>query len=510
MGQQVEPKRYRILGVLGRGGFGKVYRARLEGPEGFTKDVAIKLMKDELADEDTLKRFRDEARILGLVRDRAIVSVDPPMRLKGKWAVVMEYVDGTSADKLLDDGPVPPTVSLEIVQEVARALDKVYRFPGPQGSPLELLHRDLKPANLQITPFGEVKILDFGTAKATFRAREAKTTVKIAGTQGYIAPERMMGMEGPAGDIYSLGVVLQTLLSGRRPTQPTRLGHIGDDGRKALVIAKEMQSKRPHDRPGAREVEDRCQMLRRDLEGPTLREWAEQTVPGTQIMAGDALTGHVLTETTHNRPIIPTIPDSETIRLDRRPAKTISKRILIGAATGLLAAVVLLGVFGIGFGGLGLGFVLQSFLSTAPPPPVDPEVALAEGTAGDPPAPEPEAEPAANPTPSPEPSPAPAPRPAPPSDPTGDPSEPAAPNPPAPSAPDVSVEELGVVEIEGGVTVELRTGGEVFAAGPLADGAYEVWADFGDGMTRNGTVAVSMGVTRTVKCSALKMTCQVR
>ena len=77
-------RRYQILGVLGQGGFGRVYRARLQGPQGFVKDVAIKLLNDPDAPESVLRRFRDESRILGLIRDRAVINVDPPTRLEGR------------------------------------------------------------------------------------------------------------------------------------------------------------------------------------------------------------------------------------------------------------------------------------------------------------------------------------------------------------------------------------------------------------------------------------------
>jgi serine/threonine protein kinase len=84
---QPEGRRYRILDLIGRGGFGHVYRARLEGPEGFTKEVALKMVRAEEVTLSEIARFRDEARILGLVRDRAIVGVDPPIRLGagGRW-----------------------------------------------------------------------------------------------------------------------------------------------------------------------------------------------------------------------------------------------------------------------------------------------------------------------------------------------------------------------------------------------------------------------------------------
>ena len=85
-------------------------------------------------------------------------------------------------------------------KEVARALDRVHQSPGIDGQALELIHRDLKPDNLQITPAGDVKILDFGIARASFARRESRTTENIAGTVGYIAPERMDGEEFAAGD----------------------------------------------------------------------------------------------------------------------------------------------------------------------------------------------------------------------------------------------------------------------------------------------------------------------
>ena len=130
-------RRYVVRSLIGEGGFGKVYRAELTTTQGFRKDVAVKLLHKANVPEAMLGRFRDEARILGLVRDRAVVSVDPPTLLDGQWAVVMDYVDGASAQRLLKaSGPMPPTVALEIVQEVARALDSVWRQPGPDGRPL--------------------------------------------------------------------------------------------------------------------------------------------------------------------------------------------------------------------------------------------------------------------------------------------------------------------------------------------------------------------------------------
>ena len=247
-------RRYHIDDVLGRGGFGTVYRATLTDNDGFTKAVAVKLLNDAQAHAEVLQRFRDEARILGLLRDRAIVQVDPPVQLGGRWAVVMELVDGASLSRLLKrHGSFPPRVALEVIAEVARALDKAIHQPGPDGRPLRLVHRDLKPGNIQLTQAGEVKILDFGIARADFDQREAKTTHGIVGTPGYIAPERFDGHEDPKGDVFSLGGVLFKLLCGGLPGEGKDEALTGD-ARRALGLAIQMRSA-VELRPSAREVE---------------------------------------------------------------------------------------------------------------------------------------------------------------------------------------------------------------------------------------------------------------
>ncbi len=304
-----ESRRYRILEVIGEGGFGKVYRARLEGAEGFAKEVAIKLLNDSEAPEEVLQRFRDESRILGLVRDRAIVTVDPPTRLEGRWAVVMEYVDGMNCSALMKRAPFPPRVALEVVQEVARALDHVYNQPGPDGRPLRLIHRDIKPSNIQITPAGTVKILDFGIARADFEGRESRTRTHIGGTFGYIAPERLHGEEGPAADIYSLGVVLGALIAGRRCTAKNRAkieAWIAQDAdlQKVWALSKEMTATDPNERPTAREVEDRCSELAPTVWGESLRRWAEKNVSSRPELEGDQLVGTILTETMAQIPVV--------------------------------------------------------------------------------------------------------------------------------------------------------------------------------------------------------------
>lgn len=455
MQDQVEARRYTITGVLGKGGFGNVYRATMDGAGGFTKKVAIKLLRDAEVPELTLRRFRDEARILGLVRDRAIVNVDPPTRLAGRWAVVMEYVEGASIQRLLQLGPIPPGVVAEIVQEVARVLDKVYRAPGPnENEPLRLLHRDLKPANLQITPDGEVKVLDFGIAKADFATREAHTQAYVGGTKGFIAPERLEGQDGPEGDVFSLGVTAHVMLTGERPSRRQMMGleasstaSLPADAQEMLALATRMRSPDPARRPSAREVEEACAKIRRADAGASLRNWAEENIPkANAVRPDDDLVGHVLTET------LAAMPSEERLAaghelLDRRsrasgaasaPAPR-GDRLLRVALFGVLAlAVMMLGVslasFVLGGGVLAInlgGGVAQTDLPEAPERPVTAPVPATAAPAADPAGVDPAA---AAPAPE-EPAPTPAPEPA--TEPTA--TEPTAAEPtatsPAPPAP---------------------------------------------------------------------------
>lgn len=283
-----EARKYHILSVLGEGGFGRVYRARMEVGGDFSKEVAIKVLRDADPDEDLLTRFRDEARILALVRDRALVSVDPPVRLGSRWAVVMDLVDGESCHSLMKrHGKLPVGVAMEIIEELARVLNKAYHFKGPDGGKLELLHRDIKPANVLITPTGEVRLLDFGSSRASFSARESVTTDIINGTPGFIAPERFSGFEGPEQDVFGLGILLWIFLTGESAADRTPIDlrpEVSEvepeegERQACLYLAATMRHPDHRTRPTAREVERTCRQMRFRLPQPFLREWSETHV----------------------------------------------------------------------------------------------------------------------------------------------------------------------------------------------------------------------------------------
>lgn len=378
------PVQYRILALVGEGGFGRVYRARLEAGEGFAKDVAIKLLNDPEPPRSLLERFRDEARILGLIRDRAIVGVEPPVQIGDRWAVVMDFVDGASCGTVLEDGCLPPGVSIEIVGEVARALHSAYYQEGPEGEALMLLHRDIKPENIQITQNGDVRVLDFGIARANFAAREYKTRHALGGTPGYIAPERLQRVEVAAGDVYSLGVVLHELVSGERPSFPPTIDletldqaappppgapqgvrvdaedlHLheslqGDPHVLAVLrLAAWMRAQDPDQRPTARQVEEACRDLRQSLPGPYFRDWAEVSVPGRVEMPADDMVGRTL----HRHSVM---GKAGPTAVPRGTQEGSTQRLAIGA---MLGGGVVLGMSGLVVlllaGAVGLAVALQ-------------------------------------------------------------------------------------------------------------------------------------------------------
>ncbi len=289
-----------------------VYRAEMLGADGFEKPVAIKLLRlagsDGRLAEEAQQRFRDEARLLGLLRHRAIVQVDGLVRLAGHQAVVMEYLEGVSLRALVKRGPVPLGPALEIVAEVAAALEAAWQRPGPAGRPLNVCHRDLKPANLQLSADGEVKVLDFGIARADFQAREAATGSLAMGSVEYMSPARLdFEDDGAAGDIYSLGCVLYELVVGeafgRSSANPVSHAARFDANIERVPaelrrLVGQMLAFDAAARPGAKDVERACLDLARGA-APRLREWSAGAVPACAAQvppANGTWTGRVFAE----------------------------------------------------------------------------------------------------------------------------------------------------------------------------------------------------------------------
>ena len=296
-------RRYRIEGVVGKGAFGTVFRAKLQGAEGFSRTVALKVLHAEDGQGDIGARLRDEARMLGLIRHRSVVQVDSLVALDDRWTIVREYVDGCDLTRL-PGGAMPPGPALELISEVASALH-VAHTTEHDGRPLGLLHRDLKPSNILLTRHGEVKVVDFGGARADFAGRKARTALGTLGSPRYMSPERKLGQDGAAGDVYALGVILYEIVTGQpfgetsaKPSaHAERVEGALRDARllPALdALIRALVAYDPAQRPTARELESRARDLRQEVGGPYLRDWAEDHVVAPPLLE----TGHDFSTTT--------------------------------------------------------------------------------------------------------------------------------------------------------------------------------------------------------------------
>ncbi|GAA4061234.1 Stk1 family PASTA domain-containing Ser/Thr kinase [Actinomadura miaoliensis] len=206
--------RYQLEGVIGRGGMAEVYRAR---DLRLDRVVAVKTLRSDLARDPTFQaRFRREAQSAASLNHPSIIAVyDTGEDTVGDTSIpyiVMEYVDGsTLRDLLRENRALLPEKALEITDGILRALDYSHR-----GG---IVHRDIKPANVMLTRAHEVKVMDFGIARAMADSAATMTqTAQVIGTAQYLSPEQARGERVDArSDIYSTGCVLYELLTGRPP-----------------------------------------------------------------------------------------------------------------------------------------------------------------------------------------------------------------------------------------------------------------------------------------------------
>ncbi|HEY0780894.1 MAG TPA: serine/threonine-protein kinase, partial [Thermoanaerobaculia bacterium] len=204
--------RYRVVRFLGEGAMGEVYLAQDPHIERSLAIKTVRLSGARPSDvEERKKRLLREARAVGRLLHPHVVTLFDTGETEGLLYLAFEFVEGSDLGARLGAGD-PPTLRevLRVIRQVAEALDYAHR----QG----IVHRDIKPSNILLDTAGNVKVADFGIAKVTGQATELTVAGSVMGSPQYLSPEQIRGEElDGRTDIFSLGVVLYELLSGRRP-----------------------------------------------------------------------------------------------------------------------------------------------------------------------------------------------------------------------------------------------------------------------------------------------------
>jgi serine/threonine protein kinase len=215
-------QRYRVIDRLESGGMAEVFRAESSGLEGFRKQVAIKrVLPHHGQDAQFISMFLDEARLSAQLSHSNCVQVFDIGVRDDAYFIVMEFVDGANlrsiASSMQNKGrtfPIPEAAY--IAHEICKGLSYAHELADRNGVPLQLVHRDVSPPNVLVTKHGEVKIVDFGLAKATSQLEPSQPGV-IKGKFAYLSPEAALGEEVDSRtDIFAVGIILWELLASRR------------------------------------------------------------------------------------------------------------------------------------------------------------------------------------------------------------------------------------------------------------------------------------------------------
>ena len=214
---------YEILEKIASGGMADVYKARRSGVEGFQKIVAIKKILPHLADnEQFIGMFADEAKLAAQLSHPNVVHIHDLGKIDaGGYFIAMEYVDGRDLRAILHSArevatPMPVPLAIYVASKVASALDYAHRRRDPGGKELAIVHRDVSPQNILISYEGEIKLCDFGIAKAASKASTTQSGA-LKGKLQYMSPEQAWGRPiDHRTDLFSLGAVLFEMLTGEK------------------------------------------------------------------------------------------------------------------------------------------------------------------------------------------------------------------------------------------------------------------------------------------------------
>ncbi len=232
---------YRLVRQIAVGGMAEIHLAKTKGIAGFEKYCALKMIHPNFAeDEQFIQMLVDEAKIAVQLTHGNIAQTFDLGRVGDTYYITMEYVDGADLYKILRRGSeqdleMPLDVCAFIAKEIASALDHAHRKRDHTGKPLGIVHRDVSPQNVLISYAGEVKLVDFGIAKATMKARQTAVGV-IKGKYYYMSPEQAWGDPiDYRSDIFSSGIVLYEMITGQMLYLEEDLHRLLDMARKADI-----------------------------------------------------------------------------------------------------------------------------------------------------------------------------------------------------------------------------------------------------------------------------------
>jgi serine/threonine protein kinase len=215
--------RYRITERVAAGGMAEVFRGVAESMRGFKKNIAIKRILPSLTkNKKFVAMFLDEARLSLALQHANIVQVFDIGHSEDTYFIVMEFVDGVDLKALLDwrrriGRRIPIAHSLYLAIEICKGLSYAHELPNPEtGAPMGIVHRDISPPNVLISKQGEIKVVDFGLAKATSQVEITDPGV-VKGKMSYLSPEAARGEEVDSrADIFAVGILMYEMLTGKR------------------------------------------------------------------------------------------------------------------------------------------------------------------------------------------------------------------------------------------------------------------------------------------------------
>ena len=223
MDGQEQLGRYVLEKRLAAGGMAEIFLAHQAGPAGFQKEVVVKRILRHLAtDQKFVDMFLDEARLAAKLSHPNIVQIFDFGEAGGDYFIAMEYVEGWDLEAIIDrcaqtGRSLHPAICARIMADACTGLDYAHRFTDRDGQAVGLVHRDISPQNIRLSTNGQVKVMDFGIAKARSSSNKTQTGA-VKGKLSYMSPEQIMAQDlDGRSDIFALGIVLYELLTGQRP-----------------------------------------------------------------------------------------------------------------------------------------------------------------------------------------------------------------------------------------------------------------------------------------------------